>query len=102
MQWTLITNATLKEKEMTEERKEELRQLLEKAMENLEIRPYGGFDGVCLIPLSNSTGDLPRCWGGLPNPNQNFFRRTLLAIEYSVFPIFHNPFLLATTEDKER
>ena len=57
------------------------------------------FDGVRLIPLSNSTGDLPRCWGGLPNPNQDFFKRMLLVIDYSVFPIFHNPFL-PTTEDK--
>ena len=58
------------------------------------------FDGFRLIPLSNSTGDLPRCWGGLPNPNRDFFKRTLLVIDYSVFPIFHNPFLSATTEDK--
>ena len=58
------------------------------------------FNGFRLIPLSNSTGDLPRCWGGLPNPNRDFFRKTLLVIDYSVFPIFHNPFLSATTEDK--
>ena len=57
------------------------------------------FDGVRLIPLSNSTGELPRCWGGLSNPNQTFFKRTLLVIDYSVFPIFHNPFLPAA-EDK--
>ncbi|MDE0424324.1 MAG: hypothetical protein OXN25_05610 [Candidatus Poribacteria bacterium] len=62
------------------------------------------FDGVRLIPLSNSTRDLPRCWGGLPNPNRDFYKKTLLVIDYSVFPIFHNPFLPATTgtnwEDK--
>ncbi len=58
------------------------------------------FDGIRLIPLSNSTEDLPRCWGGLPNPNQDFFRKMLLVIDYSIYPIFHNPFLPATTEDK--
>lgn len=58
------------------------------------------FDGICLIPLSNSTGDLPRCWGGLLNPNRDFFEKMLLVIDYSIFPIFHNPFLPATTEDK--
>ena len=62
------------------------------------------FDGVRLIPLSNSTRNLPRCWGGLVNPNRDFFRKMLLVIDYSVFPIFHNPFLQATTgtnwEDK--
>jgi len=62
------------------------------------------FDGIHLIPLSNSTRDLPRCWGGILNPNRDFFRKMLLVIDYSVFPIFHNPFLQATTgtnwEDK--
>lgn len=58
------------------------------------------FDGVRLIPLSNSTGDLPRCWGGLPNPNRDSFNKMLLVIDYSIFPVFHNPFLPATTEDK--
>ena len=58
------------------------------------------FDGVRLIPLSNSTGELPRCWGGLPNPNQDFFRKMLLVIDYSIFPIFHNPFLPAATKDE--
>ncbi len=58
------------------------------------------FDGIYLIPLSNSPWNLPRCWGGLPNPNLNFFEKMLLVIDYSVFPIFHNPFLPVTTEDK--
>ena len=58
------------------------------------------FDGFSLIPLSNSTGGRPRCWGGFPNPNRDFFGKALLVIDYSVFPIFHNPFLPATTEDK--
>ncbi|MYB00573.1 hypothetical protein F4X90_12985 [Candidatus Poribacteria bacterium] len=62
------------------------------------------FDGVHLIPLPNSTRDLPRCWGGLPNPNRDLYKKTLLVIDYSVFPIFHSPFLPAATgtnwEDK--
>ena len=58
------------------------------------------FDGFRLIPLPNSTRELPRCWGGLLNPNRAFFRKTLLVIDYSVFPIFHNPVLPATTENK--
>ena len=58
------------------------------------------FDGVRLIPLSNSTGALPRCWGGLSNPNQDSSEKMLLVIDYSIFPIFHNPFLPTTTEDE--
>ncbi len=34
---------------MTEERKEELKQLLEEALENLEIRPYSGFEGISIF-----------------------------------------------------
>ena len=58
------------------------------------------FDGVRLIPLPNSTEGRPRCWGGLPNPNQGAFRKMLLVIDYSIFPIFHNPFLPETTGTK--
>lgn len=46
---------------MTEERKEELKQLLEEAMENLEIRPYGGFDGLS-ITLNQYKRHLQQSW----------------------------------------
>ena len=46
---------------MTEERKQELMQLLEKAMENLEIRPYSGFDGLS-ITFDQYKWHLQRAW----------------------------------------
>ena len=36
---------------MTDERKQELTELLQEAMENLEIRPYGGFQGLSITPV---------------------------------------------------
>ena len=38
------------EEKMNEKRKQELQQLLQEALENLEIRPYGGFEGLSITP----------------------------------------------------
>ena len=46
---------------MTEERKEELRQLLNKAMENLVILPFGG-DGSLLLPMGPYREYLQQRW----------------------------------------
>ena len=46
---------------MTEERKQELRQLLEEAMDNLEIRPFGG-DGSVVQPLDEYKRQLYKRW----------------------------------------
>ena len=35
---------------MTEQRKQKLTQLLQEALANLEIRPYGGFGGLSITP----------------------------------------------------
>ena len=46
---------------MTEERKQELRQLLEEAMDNLEIRPFGR-DGSVVQPLDEYKRQLHKRW----------------------------------------
>ena len=46
---------------MTEERKEDLKQLLEEALENLEIRPYSGFEGLS-ISLNAYKRHLQQVW----------------------------------------
>ena len=59
------------------------------------------FEGIRLVPLPNSTSELPRYWRSLSDTNRwDFLRKALLVIEYSVFPIFHNPYLPETKEDK--
>ena len=59
------------------------------------------FEGIRLVPISNSTSGIPHYCRSLPNVNPgNFLNKTLLVIDYSVFPIFHNPFLSPSIEDK--
>ena len=46
---------------MTEERKQELRQLLNEARGSLEMRPYGG-DGSVVLPVNKYKRQLQKCW----------------------------------------
>ena len=70
------------------------------------------FKGIRLVPIPDSftidsrsvtfsTSVIPCYWRNLPNVNHGYlWRKTLLVIDYSVFPIFRNPYLPETEEDK--
>ena len=59
------------------------------------------FKGIRLVPIPSSRSKLPPYCRSLPNASQGDFRdKTLLVIDYSVFPTFHNPFLPATITDR--
>ena len=60
------------------------------------------FDGIHLIPFSVYTSEpkLPRYLKGSINPYYGLYEGMMLVIDYSVSPIFHNPFLPGTTETK--
>ena len=62
------------------------------------------FEGIRLVPLPNSTSELPY---NLPNvshdiPEDFFFGKTMLIVDCSISPIFHKPFLASTMEEYEK
>ena len=58
------------------------------------------FDGIRLVPISSILNDLPRCLGSNPRASAgNLYWRTMLVIDYSIFPIFQKP-SLAVAADK--
>ena len=62
------------------------------------------FEGIRLVPLPNSTSELPYY---LPNvshdiPEDFFFGKTMLIVDCSISPIFHKPFLASTMEEYEK
>ena len=60
------------------------------------------FDGIRLIPFSVYTSEpkLPRYLKGSINPYYGLYEGMMLVIDYSVFPIFQNPFLPETIGTK--
>ncbi len=62
------------------------------------------FDGIRLIPLSNSTSELPRYLRTpllLREREGSFIGKTLLIVNCSVSPIFHKPIQASTMEEYE-
>ncbi len=61
------------------------------------------FDGIRLIPLPNSTSELPYYLRNhLHDVPKDFFSgKTLLVVDYSVSPIFHKPFRASTMQEYE-
>ena len=62
------------------------------------------FEGIRLVPLPSSKSELPSHLESIPRPNapNYFFEKTTLVIDYSIFPIFHNPSLPVATTGNER
>ena len=59
------------------------------------------FEGIHLIPLPSSKSEFPTYFGSIPSPKvTNYFGKTLLVTDYSIFPIFHKPSSLAKTPDE--
>lgn len=59
------------------------------------------FKGIRLVPLpsTGAVSDLPHCLGSLGSTSlSRFFRKTLLIIEYTIFPLFHKPSVLNKTD----
>ena len=61
------------------------------------------FDGIRLVPLSNSTSELPYhlSSGSFSEPENFFSGKTLLVIDYFLSPIFHKPFQASTMQEYE-
>ena len=61
------------------------------------------FDGIRLIPLPNSTSELPYYLRNHLHdvPKDFFSSKTLLVVDCSVSPIFHKPFEASTIEEYE-
>ena len=61
------------------------------------------FDGIRLVPLPDSTSELPYHLPSVSHSGpENFFsKKTLLVIDYLVSPIFHKPFQVSTIQEYE-
>ena len=57
------------------------------------------FEGIHLAPLPNSESKFPVHFGSIINPGSanSYLGKTVIVIDYSIFPIFHKPFSLAKT-----
>ena len=60
------------------------------------------FEGIHLIPLPSLVSEFPTYfgWNISAKTPHNFIRKTLLIIDYSIFPIFHKPSSLAKAPDE--
>ena len=59
------------------------------------------FEGIRLVPLPSSgiVSELPRCLSSIvPTGLARFFTKTLLIIDYSIVPVFRNPYVPTTTD----
>lgn len=51
------------------------------------------------LPTSGLVSELPRCLGSIGSTNlTRFFKKTILIIDYSIFPSFHKPSVLDKTD----
>lgn len=59
------------------------------------------FDGIRLVPMPNSTSELPYhlSSASFGKPENFFSEKTLLVIDYLISPIFHKPFQASTMQE---